>query len=143
MHPVRTSFHRSLAHASFQARQPRHRDAAFGQVSWKATDALMIQPGVRTNDDTKTGSYHSLVTGTASTSTRLQVTFNGLFANDPWIVAQRGVPARAGRRHHGDGQPGAWSAPRSRRDEHGELRHFGTQVAWHLELGVFLWLRVQ
>ena len=67
--------------------------AAFGQLSWKVTDDLTIQPGVRVNYDKKTGSYDSVVTGTASNGTRQLVTFNGPFANDPWIVAQRGVLA--------------------------------------------------
>ena len=67
--------------------------AAFGQLSWKVTDALTVQPGVRINYDKKAGSYDSVVTGTASNGTRQLVTFNGPFANDPWIVAQRGVLA--------------------------------------------------
>lgn len=67
--------------------------AAFGQLSWKVTDDLTIQPGVRINYDKKTGSYDSVVTGTASNGTRQLVSFNGPFANDPWIVAQRGVLA--------------------------------------------------
>ncbi|MCG6119779.1 MAG: TonB-dependent receptor, partial [Blastomonas sp.] len=67
--------------------------AAFGQVSWKVTDAFTIQPGIRINYDKKTGSYDSVVTGTASNGTRQLVTFNGPFSNDPWIVAQRGVLA--------------------------------------------------
>ncbi len=36
--------------------------ALFGQVSWKVTDALTIQPGVRLNYDKKTGFYQRIVT---------------------------------------------------------------------------------
>ena len=36
--------------------------AAFGQVSWKVTDSLKLQPGVRINYDRKRGSYASVVT---------------------------------------------------------------------------------
>lgn len=36
--------------------------AAFGQLSWKVTDSLTIQPGVRLNYDKKVGSYNSVVT---------------------------------------------------------------------------------
>ncbi len=67
--------------------------AAFGQVSWKLTDALTIQPGVRVNYDKKKGLYSSVVTGTASDGTRQLVLFTGAYATDPWIVAQRGVLA--------------------------------------------------
>lgn len=67
--------------------------AVFGQLSWKVTDDLTIQPGIRVNYDKKTGSYDSVVTGTASNGTRQLVTFNGPFSTDPWIVAQRGVLA--------------------------------------------------
>lgn len=35
--------------------------AAFGQLSWKVTDALTIQPGLRVNYDKKVGSYNSVV----------------------------------------------------------------------------------
>ncbi len=35
--------------------------AAFGQLSWKVTDSLTIQPGVRLNYDKKVGSYNSVV----------------------------------------------------------------------------------
>jgi len=65
--------------------------AAFGQLSWKLTDALSIQPGVRLNYDKKKGLYSSVVTGTASDLTRQLVLFTGPYAADPWIVAQRGV----------------------------------------------------
>jgi iron complex outermembrane recepter protein len=40
--------------------------AVFGQVSWKITDRLTLQPGVRVNYDQKKGLYSSVVTGTAS-----------------------------------------------------------------------------
>jgi iron complex outermembrane recepter protein len=67
--------------------------ALFGQVSWKITDALTIQPGFRINYDKKDGLYDSVVTGTASDGTRQLVLFTGPYASDPWIVAQRGVLA--------------------------------------------------
>ncbi|MBN8500780.1 MAG: TonB-dependent receptor [Sphingomonadales bacterium] len=65
--------------------------AVFGQVSWKITDALTLQPGVRLNYDKKKGLYSSVVTGTASDGTRQPVLFTGAYSTDPWIVAQRGV----------------------------------------------------
>ena len=67
--------------------------AAFGQVSWKVTDNLSVQPGVRVNYDRKKGLYSSVVTGTASDGTRQPVLFSGAYSTDPWIVAQRGVLA--------------------------------------------------
>ena len=67
--------------------------ALFGQVSWKVTDALTIQPGFRVNYDKKEGLYDSAVTGTASDGTRQLVLFSGPYSTDPWIVAQRGVLA--------------------------------------------------
>ena len=67
--------------------------AVFGQASWKITDALTLQPGVRLNYDKKKGLYSSVVTGTASDGTRQLVLFSGAYASDPWIVAQRGVLA--------------------------------------------------
>jgi iron complex outermembrane receptor protein len=39
--------------------------ALFGQASWKVTDALTIQPGVRINYDKKTGFYRRVVTNGA------------------------------------------------------------------------------
>ncbi|RYM14855.1 TonB-dependent receptor [Sphingobium cupriresistens] len=39
--------------------------ALFGQVSWKATDALTIQPGARLNYDKKSGFYERIVTNGA------------------------------------------------------------------------------
>jgi iron complex outermembrane receptor protein len=43
--------------------------AAFGQLSWRVTDKLRLQPGVRLNYDRKTGSYVAVVTtGTGSTT---------------------------------------------------------------------------
>lgn len=65
--------------------------AVFGQISWKLTDALTIQPGFRVNYDKKTGLYDSVITGTASNGTRQLVLFSGPYSTDPWIVAQRGV----------------------------------------------------
>ena len=65
--------------------------AVFGQASWKISDALTLQPGVRINYDRKKGLYSSVVTGTASDGTRQLVQFSGAYASDPWIVAQRGV----------------------------------------------------
>lgn len=67
--------------------------AAFGQLSWKLTEGLTVQPGVRVNHDRKKGLYASVVTGTASDGTRQPVLFSGPYANDPWIAAQRGVLA--------------------------------------------------
>lgn len=58
--------------------------ALFGQVSWKVTDALTIQPGFRVNYDKKDGLYDSVVTNGAGQL----VTFA---STDPRIVAQRGV----------------------------------------------------
>jgi len=60
--------------------------AAYGQVSWKVTDAFTIQPGFRVNYDSKKGSYNSVVTNGAGQL----VTFA---STDPRIVAQRGVLA--------------------------------------------------
>lgn len=60
--------------------------ALFGQLSWKITDALTIQPGVRVNYDKKDGLYDSVVTNGAGQL----VTFA---STDPRIVAQRGVLA--------------------------------------------------
>lgn len=65
--------------------------ALFGQVSWKITDALTLQPGVRINYDRKKGLYSSVVTGTASDGTRQRVEFSGPYSADPWIAAQRTV----------------------------------------------------
>ncbi|ABQ70431.1 TonB-dependent receptor [Rhizorhabdus wittichii RW1] len=39
--------------------------AAFGQLAWKVTDALTIQPGVRLNYDKKSGFYERVVTNGA------------------------------------------------------------------------------
>lgn len=65
--------------------------ALFGQVSWKVTDSVTIQPGLRLNYDRKKGLYDSVVIGTASDGTRQRVLFAGPYAADPWIAAQRGV----------------------------------------------------
>ena len=43
--------------------------AAFGQISWRVTDRLRLQPGLRVNYDRKTGDYTATVTtGTGSTT---------------------------------------------------------------------------
>lgn len=43
--------------------------AAFGQLSWRVTDRLRLQPGLRVNYDKKDGSYVAVVTtGTGSTT---------------------------------------------------------------------------
>ena len=43
--------------------------AAFGQLSWRVTDRLRLQPGLRINYDSKDGSYVAVVTtGTGSTT---------------------------------------------------------------------------
>jgi iron complex outermembrane recepter protein len=60
--------------------------ALFGQLSWKVTDALTIQPGARVNYDKKKGLYDSVVTNGAGQL----VTFA---STDPRIIAQRGVLA--------------------------------------------------
>ena len=60
--------------------------ALFGQVSWHATDALTITPGIRLNYDRKDGLYDSVVTNVDGQL----VTFA---STDPRIVAQRGVLA--------------------------------------------------
>lgn len=60
--------------------------ALFGQVSWRVTDGLTIQPGIRLNYDRKEGLYDSVVTN----GDGQLVTFA---STDPRIVAQRGVLA--------------------------------------------------
>jgi iron complex outermembrane recepter protein len=60
--------------------------ALYGQLSWKATDRLTIQPGFRVNYDKKDASYVSVVTN----GDGQLVTFA---STDPRIVAQRGVLA--------------------------------------------------
>ena len=60
--------------------------ALFGQLSYRLTDALTFQPGVRFNYDKKDGVYHSVVTNGAGQA----VTFASTNAR---IVAQRGVLA--------------------------------------------------
>lgn len=60
--------------------------ALFGQLSFKASDRLTIQPGFRMNYDSKDANYASLVTNGAGQP----VTFA---STDPQIVAQRGVLA--------------------------------------------------
>lgn len=58
--------------------------AAFGQLTWKLTDRLRVQPGIRVNYDRKDGLYNSVVTNGQGQL----VTFA---STDPRIVAQRGV----------------------------------------------------
>ena len=53
--------------------------AAFGQLSWKVTDRLRIQPGLRLNYDKKQGSYVAVVT-TGSGSTQLTSEQRGVLA---------------------------------------------------------------
>ena len=67
--------------------------AIFGKFNWKVTDAFTVSPGIRFNYDQKTGHYSSVVTGTASDGTRQLVLFTGPYANDAWIVDERGVRA--------------------------------------------------
>jgi iron complex outermembrane receptor protein len=67
--------------------------ALFGKFNWHVTDAFTVSPGIRFNYDEKSGYYSSVVTGTASDGTRQLVLFTGPYANDPWIVDQRGVRA--------------------------------------------------
>jgi iron complex outermembrane receptor protein len=42
--------------------------AAFGQLSWRITDRLRLQPGIRINYDQKSGSYVSIVTNGAGST---------------------------------------------------------------------------
>ncbi|MBV5323934.1 MAG: TonB-dependent receptor, partial [Rhodospirillaceae bacterium] len=58
--------------------------ALFGQVSWKVTDALTIQPGVRLNYDKKSGFYERKVFDAQGNPVLFGQT-------DPIKVAQRGV----------------------------------------------------
>ena len=67
--------------------------ALFGKLNYHVTDALTVSPGIRFNYDEKKGYYSSVVTGTASDGTRQLVLFTGPYANDSWIVAERGVRA--------------------------------------------------
>ncbi len=67
--------------------------AIFGKLNYKLTDALTVSPGIRFNYDEKKGSYSSIITGTASDGTRQLVLFTGPYANDAWIVEERGVRA--------------------------------------------------
>ena len=60
--------------------------ALFGQLSWKLTDALTLQPGFRVNYDKKEGLYDSVVVN----GDGQLVTFA---STDPRIVAQYGVLA--------------------------------------------------
>ena len=60
--------------------------ALFGQLSWKPTEGLTVQPGFRVNYDMKDGLYDSMVTNGEGQL----VTFA---STDPRIVAQRGVLA--------------------------------------------------
>lgn len=53
--------------------------AAFGQISWHATDRLRIQPGLRVNYDRKTGYYSAVVT-TGSGGTVLNADQRGVLA---------------------------------------------------------------
>lgn len=59
--------------------------AAFGQLSWKVTDRLKLQPGIRVNYDKKDGSYVATVTNATNT---------------PLTSAQRGVLAPQSYRAH-------------------------------------------
>lgn len=67
--------------------------ALFGKFNWKVTDRLTVSPGIRFNYDEKSGSYSSVVTGTASDGTRQLVLYTGPYSTDPWIADQRGVRA--------------------------------------------------
>ncbi|MBX7482148.1 TonB-dependent receptor [Qipengyuania qiaonensis] len=60
--------------------------ALFGQLSWRVTDRLTLQPGIRVNYDRKDGLYASVVTN----GNGQPVTFASI---DPRIVAQRAVLA--------------------------------------------------
>ncbi|MET0239026.1 MAG: TonB-dependent receptor [Sphingobium sp.] len=65
--------------------------ALFGQLSYKVTDQLTLQPGLRVNYDNKDGYYNSRVFGKTSAGTPTEVLFTGPNATDAWIVAQRGI----------------------------------------------------
>jgi iron complex outermembrane receptor protein len=53
--------------------------AAFGQLSWRLTERLRLQPGLRINHDRKTGSYVAVVT-TGNGSTVLNADQRGVLA---------------------------------------------------------------
>lgn len=62
--------------------------ALFGQVSWKVTDSLTIQPGVRLNYDKKDGLYERLVVDGQGNPVRF-LDDNGQLITDPRVVEQR------------------------------------------------------
>lgn len=63
--------------------------ALFGQLSWKVTDALTIQPGVRLNYDKKDGLYERLVFDGAGNPVLFRDPATGALITDPRVVAQR------------------------------------------------------
>ena len=63
--------------------------ALFGQLSWKVTDALTIQPGARLNYDKKSGFYQRVVTtGTGAVITSCAPSAT---AGNPVLTAQCGI----------------------------------------------------
>jgi iron complex outermembrane receptor protein len=63
--------------------------ALFGQLSWKVTDALTIQPGVRLNYDKKSGFYQRIVTNGAGEV--ISCTPTPSSTTQPVLAAQCGV----------------------------------------------------
>jgi iron complex outermembrane receptor protein len=62
--------------------------ALFGQVAWKVTDALTIQPGARINYDKKTGFYERIVTNGQG---QMISCAPALLVGNPRLTAQCGV----------------------------------------------------
>jgi iron complex outermembrane receptor protein len=63
--------------------------ALFGQLSWKATDALTIQPGVRINYDKKKGLYERTVFNGQGAPVLFRDPTTGALITDVRTVAQR------------------------------------------------------
>lgn len=63
--------------------------ALFGQFSWKATEALTIQPGIRVNYDKKDGLYERVVFDGAGNPVLFRNPQTNLLITDPRVVAQR------------------------------------------------------
>ena len=63
--------------------------ALFGQLSWKVTDALTIQPGLRVNYDKKKGLYSRTVFNGQGAPVLFRDPVTGVLITDPRVVAQR------------------------------------------------------
>ncbi len=63
--------------------------ALFGQLSWKVTDALTIQPGVRLNYDKKDGLYERFVFDGAGNPVLFRDPVTGVLITDARTVARR------------------------------------------------------